>query len=173
MSEYQGLQDTASSHQAFIQQIARFVQQLYANGLPLRQSLSNQQACIEAVFLLERLYQGSHGRGYEAAFIEARSHDHCTIGIIITRFTEAIKLNQREKYLRWVYTSVLSKIGWETKCQVVELLLDRLNPFLTDQLSGCAPAQLTDNIPDLIQLHLHTSGLLEKISPSTKNSFKY
>ena len=155
------------SHRRFHQAIGGLVQHLRRHGLQPPQELTSAQACAEAIALLEKGYCGARARGYDAALVDAGNPRHDGIRLVVSQLAEIIKEDERRKYTRWIFASVLGPLAWSDRCRVAELLLDRLRPFLTPQLRRCVAAQLVDEIPSLIATHLSNDALLRHVPDIT------
>jgi len=155
------------SHRRFHQIIGGFVQHVYRHGLQPPQKLSSAQASAEAIALLEAGYSGAQGRGYDAALLDAINPRHNGISLVLAQLAEIMKNNERRKYGLWVFAASLGPLEWSDRCRVAELLLERLQPFLTPQLQRCVAAQLADEIPALIATHLTSDALLRHMPDIT------
>ena len=150
------------SHREFIQSMAAFVRHVYSRGLPAGLVFTEEQARAEAVALLDNQYRNATARGLGAALLDARNPMQNGLALVATRLAEATSAIQREKYIRWVTGRSLYPCNWQVKCLIVKHLLHLLEPFLPDDLLHCHPAQLAENIPDLILTHIQTNTLLQQ-----------
>jgi len=150
----------------FHQAIADFIRKTYRYGLRLSRELSLSQARSEAICLLEQLYQGSHSKGYEAALLDLTNPELDGLNVVLAVLAEGIKVRERERYIRWVFASQLDPSDWQTKCEIAELMIDRLRPFLHEELALCGPAQRADQLPEIIASELESGGFLQQLCSS-------
>ena len=155
------------SHRRFNRVMGSFVRHIYRQAIKTQQELSPSQASAEAIALLERGYWGARARGYDAALLDAVNPTHNGLEIVLAQLAQIMKDNERRKYTHWVFATSLGPLAWSDRCRVAELLLDRLRPFLTPQLQRCVAAQLVDEIPTLIALHLSSDALLRHMPDIT------
>ena len=140
------------SYKKFIHFIGSFVKGLYKHISWCLQKPSKDQACAEAMHLLEVGYQSSRFRGYDAAFVDARNPSLNGLEFVLVQLSEIIKARLRMKYTRWVYVSRIECVDWHTRCSMVEILIARWKLFLPPDILMCSPVQLADHIPDLIDI---------------------
>lgn len=124
---------------------------------------SKDQACAEAIHILEAGYQSSQHRGYDAAFCDARNPSLNGLEFVLVQLSEIIKARLRVKYIRWVYVSRIECVDWHTRCLMAEILIARWKPFLSPDILMCSPAQLADQIPDLIDLLGSADNMLSEM----------
>ena len=167
ISQYQVDSGAPYSSQYFHKTISDYTSHIYEHGLKIPQKLSSQQALAEAIFLLERTYQGANSSGYAAALLEATHTEKNGIEWVLMSLSQIIKTEERKKYVRWIFANRLESADWSVKCQIARLLLDQLGPFLTPNLRNCAPAQIIDVLPELITSHLSTDYTLHLLPTSS------
>lgn len=151
------------SHQIFVRLIGDFVRHIYENGCPIQQTMSVAQARAEAMAILEAGYQGSHASGYFAAFLDALNPKLDGYESVLIRIADIIKDMARQKHLKWVYSSRIAALDWQTRCQLVEILIKRWAPLLPPNISQSTPAQLADHLPDLIDVLRATDQTVTKM----------
>ena len=151
------------SHCHFHRVISDFVRHVYREGIQPRQELSSAQASAEAIALLEKGYRGARARGCDAAFLDAVDPRHSGIDAVLAQLAEIIKDVERGKYIHWVFATSLDALTWADRRQVVELLLERLQPFLAPRLRRCEAEQLANEIPVLVTTHLSTDAMLRHV----------
>jgi len=98
------------SHSDFNRVISGFVRDLYQKGLRLPRQLSDQEALIEAVSLLEKYYQGIDSMGYDGALLDARGNDQEGLEYVLSQLAESIKTVERKKYERWVFADTVDQL---------------------------------------------------------------
>lgn len=157
------------TYKVFINYIGSFVRDLYKN-LPLGpQIFSQDQACAEAISILETAYQGSNTRGFYAAFLDARNPLLNGIEFVLLKLSEIIKARLRMKYTRWVYVSRIECADWVTRCSMAEILLERWRPFLSPDILMCSPVQFADHIPELINMLGSSDNIISEMLGSNMN----
>jgi len=80
------------------------------------------------------------------------------LNVVLTCLAEAIRMNERAKYVRWVFAKYVDTADWRTRCTMAALLLRDHGAFLPAELRQCPPAQLAGEIPSLITLCFGTLG---------------
>jgi hypothetical protein len=151
------------SQRAFLEVLGGFVRHVYKAGLRVPQPISFRQSQAEAIALLDRYYRSADDVGYDAAFLDATSPDDNGMEVVLSRVTETIKSREREKYTRWIVTRWLAPCTWTEKCAIAAHFVARFHRFLPPRLCMCNPAQLVDEIPDLLKAHLSTEGSMMKL----------
>jgi hypothetical protein len=160
------------TYKKFIHFIGSFVRVLYEQIPWCLQKPSKDQACAEAMHILEAGYQSSQSRGYDAAFSDARNPLLDGIEFVLFQLSEIIKARLRMKYTRWVYVSRIECTDWHTRCSMAEILIARWKPFLPSNILVCSPAQLADHIPDLIDMLGSADNMVsEMLGPIWPGSF--
>jgi len=152
------------SLQTFHKVISDFIKHLYEHSVILPKKLSPSQACSEAISTLEQYYQGSHSNGYYAAYLDASNSQINGIQIILTSLGEIIKIIERQKYIKWVFSSNIDPSDWQTKCHITEIFIERFKSSLPYFVLKCPTAQLADHYYDLILNHLTTTNLINHIA---------
>jgi len=149
----------------FHKAIAKLVGHIYEQALRIKLNLSRPLG--EAIFLLDRFYQGGTPCGYEAALLDAADTKRCGLEIVLARLVEIIKTREREKYIGAVLAHRLGPADWPTRCEIAAILIDRYRSFLSPELKRCVPEQLADEIPAFISNHLGTEKFLRQIKNSS------
>lgn len=155
------------SYTELIDQTAKFIHHLKSHGLKVKQCLSDVQAKTEAISIMSE-YQGLHGNGVDAARIDVKQQYDGDIQPVLIQLAEIIKQNQRKQYTQWILTSELSRLDWQSKCGLVEILVTSLKDDLPKTVMDCEPDQLVYQIPSLIQMHIHASSQIQKILSHAK-----
>jgi hypothetical protein len=117
---------------------------------------------VEAVSLLERTYRSPRDAGYEAALLDAVGSDSQGLDGVLAQLAEAVKLQERQGYIRWVCAKHLTPCGWNIRCKIAEQLLARCGPFLPELVQQSDAAQWADDIPDLLAVDLATDRWLDR-----------
>ena len=154
------------SHSDFNRVISGFVRDLYQKGLRLPRQLSDQEALIEAVSLLEKYYQGIDSMGYDGALLDARGNDQEGLEYVLSQLAESIKTVERKKYERWVFADTVDQLDWETRRHITATYLMRYKDFLSPAIREMDPAWLADHFQGLIFNLVSTQSLLRHVSGS-------
>jgi len=151
------------SHSDFNRVIAEFVRDLHQKGLRLPRHLSDQEAFMEAVSLLEKYYQGIDSRGYDGALLDARGNDQEGLEYVLSQLAESIKAVERKKYVQWVFSSIIDQSDWEARRRIAATYLMQYEDILSPELRDMNPAWLAEHFQDLIINHLSTDTLIKQI----------
>jgi hypothetical protein len=143
--------------------IGGFVRHIYEHGLSPAQVLSEPQSLAEAIALLESAYAGPNARGYYAAFLDAAQSTPAGLETVLARMAMFMISIQRQKHTACALAKILMPLDWTTRCLLVRFLLERFGDQLTPQLRQCDPAQLVDQIPDLLTCGLAADHLPQQI----------
>lgn len=151
------------SHPRFNQIVTEFVRHVYQIGIRLPRYLSNTEALSEAVFLLERHYQGGYTMGYDGALLDAMDQNLEGLEWVLYRLGESVKEVERNKYINWVFAAHVDCLDWETRRRVVITYLDRYGEFLTLRLREISPGRLVESFQDLISIFVSSNDFMEQI----------
>ena len=156
-----GIDSTIPSNRGFLDLIAKFARHVHLCGLPISRNLTATQARAEAVSILERTYQGQGGRGYEAALVDTLSLGESGADYILSYVTNALKVEERRKHIRWVLATNIDSLSWESKRDIVCVILCRLKDLLPDEVRTCRPERLADFCARLILDNIETANELK------------
>jgi len=151
------------SHSSFNEVVAQFIRHIYRAGLRLPRHLSKTEALAEAVFLLQRYYQGGYTEGYDGALWDAMSRSLEGLELALSRLGESVKEVERNKYVNSVFAQHVDLLDWETKRQLVITYLDQYGDFLPAQVRELDPARLVDHFHALIINHTSSINLLKQV----------
>ena len=160
MESFRDAPESVRSQEAFLQVVGRFVQHLYYHGLPAPRGLSDSQARAEAIELLTHGNRSATDFGYDAAFLDAILSPSSGIDSVLAQLAETIKEREKRRYVRFVLVRDLEPLAWPAKRAVSERLLSWLRPVLPRELANRPPAQLIEEIPNLITKQVQTESLL-------------
>ena len=139
---------------------------IYQKGLRITRHLSDQEALVEAVSLLENYYQGIDSSGYDGALLDATGNDQEGLGYVLSQLAESIKAVERKKYVQWVFFSTIDQSDWEIRRRITATYLTKYRFLLSPELKGMDPAWLVDHFQGLISNLVSTQSLLEQVSGS-------
>jgi hypothetical protein len=140
-----------------------FVDHVYRHGLSVPRIMSTIQAHAEALQILERGYQSAQGGGYNIALLDALNPEHNGLEVVLGQMTQLITAMARTRHVRWVFASSIESADWASRILMTEVLLKRWGLFLSESIMNCAPAQLADYLPELINLLISTDRMVNKM----------
>jgi len=167
-AEYECPPETTYSADEFHNRVADFVRYLYRRALPAGRRLSDGQAHDEAIALLQQCYEGVRDNGYDAAAMDAADPSLPGLPAVLIRLAESVKARQREMAARCIVTRVLGAAGWQTRCAVAAILIDRVFKGVPSPPVRPLPAQMAtaEGVLDLLRLDQETSGQLAGTLPT-------
>lgn len=170
VASFEGKVQRAISHKQFHEVLARFVCHIYKDASCFPRTLSLAQGRDEAVFLLDQGYEGTYGRGYDAACLEARGGGHDGLDTVLGRLAETIKASRRRMHTRAVFNRWIDPSNWPLKCEIASVLLQRYQAWLPPVMQGRPPDDFADDIPTLLDMAMSVDQLLQRI-PSESLAF--
>ena len=151
------------THIAFHKIISGFVEYIYENAFGASWMLTDPLA--EAMFLLENHYRSEiYGTGYTAAILDADDTAESGIQTVLSGLAEAIKDVERQKYVRGVFAWHVLGADWNLRCEIARILLEDYKLFMPERLCKCVPAQLVDQIPAIMNIHICSDSTLQQIT---------
>jgi len=157
------------NYQTFIHYTGSLITALYKNISWSLQKLSDDQACAEAISILETDYQGSNATGFYAAFLDACNPLLNGPEFVLLQLSEIIKARLKMKYTRWVYVSRIECADWVTRCSIAEILIEQWKPFLPLEILMCSPVQFAGHIPELINIFGSSDNNISEMLGSNMN----
>lgn len=130
----------------FISIISKFLQQLKNQGVLVSM---NSNEFSEVFWYLEKYYKGEESQGYETALNDYREYG---IETILEETCEALKMDQRSRYLTWVHDTKIIYLNWETKLLLVQELMNKFSNILSPSVTEMPHEQLALFIPELLKL---------------------
>ena len=153
--------DCPITHEQFHKVITEFVVHIYDKGLNARWKVS-AEPLGHAISLLENHYQGTYGRGYIAAAMDANDAQEGGIDTVLNRLAGIIKDIEQQKYVKGVFSINIDPTDWYLKCEIVSILLEDYRHFLPEHLLECKPWELVNQIPTIMYRYICSdSALLE------------
>jgi hypothetical protein len=150
----------------FIQTIGKFIQHIYGTGFPIPIKLTDTQAKTEALVLLEEGYQTPYAHGFCAAYLDTLNSEPDGIEYIISQIAELIIHKKKTQYIQWAYCSQIDPKNWQLKNRIAKTIFDQWEKFFPDSLRQCPPEQLSNNIPELINIILSSDQIIRNIYSS-------
>jgi len=161
--DFQYSQDKPISYRLFINTIGLFVQTIYKFGVRVKQEITKSQARSIAYMILANGYIGMNFNGFSAAYLDAINPKLEGFELVLSKMTEILTSMEHAKHVRWVFENRLGHLDWETKCSIGQLLLKRMEPYLPDDLSRCPPAQIAENLEDLLNMVIASEKTIDKL----------
>ena len=151
------------SNSSFNEVVGEFIRHVYQMGLRLPRRLSKLEALTEAVFLLQRYYQGGYTEGYDGALLDAMDGNLEGLELVLSRVGESLKEIERNKYVNWVFADHVDRLDWEARRRLLIAYLDQYGDFLPAKLRELDPARLVDHFHALIINHVSSINLLKQV----------
>ncbi len=156
LEEFQCSDAAEYSQKSFHRTIAGFLQQLYGEALQPGRRISTSVALDEAISILEHDYRGMQASGYYGALLDAADPSQAGIELVLAKLAELVKNRRRQIYVRWVAARYIDPADWHTKCALAAILIRQCQDWMSSELKRCPAEDLTDFIPELLQLHMST-----------------
>ena len=140
------------SHSEFLDVASSFVQHLLRQAPVCPRQLTLSQARDEAVALVKLAYRPVSTVAYEAALCEAFDQSTPGMKCVLDRLCETFRGRCRESYCVSVFTRHIDTCDWQTRCEIVRVLLEQYLGDLPSSPHGAelCPQMLVDDIPDLV-----------------------
>jgi hypothetical protein len=146
------------THTYFMDTVSGFVRKMYLKGPGTRQNLSRRQATAEALFIIEKAFGTPQVGGFEAAIVEA----FVDFELVLNRLAGFIISWNREKHIRWVYTTTLDPLDWQTKCLIAEILTRMSQAFLPPSILSRSSSQFANALPKLFDVLQSNESIIRK-----------
>lgn len=146
--------------QRFNELIIKFIQHLHHDSIRLSLDLSDHSAFSKAKFILNRHYGNSpENIGYDQALFEFATRGEEIIQAILYCLTDAVKSEQRQMYVDWIFHKVIDPSDWDLKHAVIQTILADYRNILPAHLADCDPTRLVDDFNELILSMASPRGL--------------
>ena len=146
---------------AFLDVIGAFIQKVYAEGLRNPKRLDEMQAQAEAVFILERSYQGLGGRGYEAALVDCISQGSEGLQQTLRFLLGAVAHAERRRHLQWALGALLDPLDWGLRKEIASLLIKQTHDILPPDISNAPPERFVECLPDMLLNYVEARSELQ------------
>lgn len=137
---------------SFLDLIAAYISHLYQYGLKPARVLTPCQSRKEAVCLLNSLYVGGSGRGFERAYLDCLSEGEFRVEYILIQLAESLKNTLRTRHIQSVLNTHVLCLEWEKRRAVVELCLERFGSTLPEEIRKGPPDRFTPQCGELVLL---------------------
>lgn len=144
INKYSYLISEDKNQKEFILIISEFLQQLKKQGVLV--SIGSNEFS-EVFWYLEKYYKDEDSNGYERAL---NDYGEYGIEMILEETCEALKMDQRSRYLSWVYDTKIDYLPWDVKLKLIEGFLDQFKIFFSPTVSNLPNEQLIPFLKDLL-----------------------
>ena len=151
--------NTPISHADFNRIITEFVCHLFENALRLPRLLTDREALAEAVYLLERGYQGVYSNSYDGALFDATNYGMEGIETVLSGIAELIKNTEREKYIKNIFVENFYRLDFFAQLKIVSAYQRRFADVISIQIREIRPARLVDHFHKLIMDQISDDSL--------------
>ena len=152
------LTERVNSKRKLISIIYYLIEQLKKNKIILK---INNDRFSELVWFLNQCYSSDGSQGYEKVIFEINNYKKEGIYLILEAISESLKIENKEKYLQWIYKSKIEHSTWELKLEIVEQI-DKAsrNSSLTHHLNKFQKALY---LKELIQQQLESNQSIKSM----------
>jgi len=119
----------------FISIISEFLQQLKNQGVLVSM---NSNEFSNVFWYLEKYYKDEDSDGYERALNDYKEYG---IDIILEETSEALKMDQRKRYLSWIHDTKIYYLEWNEKLKLIEEFVDQYDNFFPLEVSNMPKEQ--------------------------------
>ena len=130
----------------FISIITEFLNKLKNQGVLVSMD-SNEFSNV--FWYLEKYYEGEGSQGYERAL---NDYEEYGIEIILEETCEALKMDQRSRYLFWVHDTKINYLEWNDKLKLIEEIINQFKKDFNPRVSNLPNEQLTPFLKELINM---------------------
>jgi len=111
--------------------------------------LDHQEAKTKALALLERTFRNHNGR--QQAVVQAIDGTHGGIKSVLDAVTEQFKSEQQADYIQRIFTDALSPLDWDGRVAFMRAALQRLAPFLPEEIKTQPPERFAHDYEVIVQ----------------------
>lgn len=151
------------THSEFNRVIAAFIHCLNEKGIRLPRSLSYQDALAEAVFILNRYYDNDAAQDYDGALLDAVGKSMEGLEMVLAQLAEAVKTQERMKYIDWVFACHIDSLDWEVRQKLVISYQKQHEEFLSNDLLYMDPARILKVFRKLIIDHVSNESYFRQM----------
>lgn len=123
-----------------------------------------QAAFTEVVWMLEKYYRGNETTGFDGALYDATQNQAEDIQLVLARFVEIIRNIEQKKYLNGLLNSIIDPGNWDLKYTLVQEILDRYGHLYPPELKKLSPAQLVNQLEELILIAISSNQIARAIN---------
>ena len=156
---------TVDSHDQFIETVTAFYLHLerYRQNHP-DQPLDPQTIPPKALALLESTF--ARDGGIPAAFVRARDGLQGGMRSILDAVTEQFKTERYRDHVRCVFGQKLDPMDWQAKVAFMQTALQRLAPFLPEEIKNQPPQRFARDYEELINILVQSMDRLGQMLKS-------
>ncbi len=146
------------SYDEFTESIISFYTHLLLHLNQIKGITNKQLLAPDALDLLNRTFQ-EYG-GIKAAYEESRSAVKGGLRYIFDKMTERLKAEEREKFIRMVFKSLMDPLNFEMKVALIEAFFKRLGSSLPEDIRSRPPEQYATDYEIIVRTYAES---LEKM----------
>ena len=127
------------SYDEFCEAVFSFYAHLLRHLGQIKGTVNSRLLVPDALDLLERAF-ADHG-GIKAAYEESRSATKGGLRCIFDRMTDRLKMEERQKYIRMVFKTMVGPLDYEMKVALMKAFFRRLGSSLPEDIRNRPPEQ--------------------------------
>lgn len=148
-------------YDSFCESICSFYTHLLRHMGRISGTVNPRQLAPDALDLTQRAFQGE--MGVKAAYEESRSAARGGLKFVFDKLTDYLKAEEREKYVRMVFQSMIDPLDFETKVAVVQKLLGRLGPSLPEGMKPESAKQYAVDYELIIRAYVESTAKMTQV----------
>ena len=152
------LTERVNSKRKLISIIYYLIEQLKKNKIILK---INNDRFSELVWFLNQCYSSDGSQGYEKVIFEINNYKKEGIYLILEAISESLKIENKEKYLQWIYTTKIEHTNWESKLKIVEQI--NKTSQIYSETNGLTNIQKALYLKEIIQQQLETNQSIKSM----------
>lgn len=137
---------------------ARFLQHLSREALSHNQQLSLLYAQDDVIALLDGGGDDPAKGGYAGALLETLGSGPPDWSGLAARITEALKMRLHQRYVRWAIESEIDPAGWDLRCALTAILIERMRAYLPREITEGPPERWAGQLTTLLGMCIGMEG---------------
>jgi hypothetical protein len=150
--------------ESFNQTIAGFVTHIYRIAIRFPRILSEREALAEAIHLLMHYSDAEGPDRYGAILSNVVLGGKEELKKVLFQLSQIIKMNEREKYIRWVFICHYSSLDWEKRCRIAATFKDLNLKHMTPELKNFEPEQIAEYFQHILKPDVHLQNIFRQES---------
>jgi hypothetical protein len=146
--------------ESFNRIIAAFLKHIYSIALRFPRILSDREALAEAIHLLTNYSDAEGPDRYGAILTNVILGGEEELRKVLSQLSQIIKMNEREKYIRWVFICHYLNLEWEKRCLVAASFKNLNLEHMTTELRNFSPGQMAEYFQHILQPDVHLQNTL-------------
>jgi hypothetical protein len=151
------------SYDEFCESVFSFYAHLLRHLGQVKGTVNNRLLAPDALDLLERAF-ADHG-GITAAYEESKSAARGGLRYIFDRMTDRLKMEERQKYVRMVFKTMVDPLDFEMKVALMKAFFSRLGSSLPEDIRSHPPEQYATDYELVVRAYADS---LEKMIDTLK-----